>query len=437
MRRSRGIDLAAACLTLLAAGPPTALAAQRAEIVDVSLSGRRLARFRSDAPSDEFGAALGADPVPGQPPCGFAWVVGAPGFADSTGRVSLRGCVEGGAGRLGRPIGAVSGGSLAGGPVRRFGHSVLDLGHVDGSEPVDWAVGAPGGDGETAAAVVILTPEGGSLVERLRLTGDPDSRLGWALAPLEQGGTGSFNTSFATSAPGQRKGGKVRVGAVHRIDTLTGDVLWSRRGKAAGEHFGYSLLRIEDVDGDGSPDLLVGAPGRLDRRPNGKVLLLSGATGRVLRTLRAPERAVWFGFALALVDVDRDGRRDVVVGAPRTPTAAGDDAGAVYAYDLGGDRLLSWEGDETGQWLGVDVAAVTRPDDVTRQDIAASGLYEEPSTPRKSRRGGLSIFSVDSRTVTARRLGKRAGDRLGWPILGCSDRCRVGVPRAELPFLPD
>ena len=59
-----------------------------------------------------------------------------------------------------------------------------------------------------------------------------------------------------------------------------GTLLYSVSGPGS---FGYSLAAVGDVDGDGPPDILVGAPGvHVGSENHGAVYLLSGATGAVL-----------------------------------------------------------------------------------------------------------------------------------------------------------
>ncbi len=85
--------------------------------------------------------------------------------------------------------------------------------------------------------------------------------------------------------------------------------------------FGWAVAGVGDVDGDGTPDLLVGAPFQPvgDNTNQGQAFVLSGATGNLLFTLNTPDEAenTLFGAAVAGVgDVDGDGTPDLLVGAP-------------------------------------------------------------------------------------------------------------------------
>jgi hypothetical protein len=77
--------------------------------------------------------------------------------------------------------------------------------------------------------------------------------------------------------------------------------------------FGLSITGLDDVNGDGVPDLAVGAPG------TERVFVISGATRSVIRTLSDPENLSGnrFGFGVAAVgDVNGDGIDDLAAGAP-------------------------------------------------------------------------------------------------------------------------
>lgn len=101
--------------------------------------------------------------------------------------------------------------------------------------------------------------------------------------------------------------------------------------------FGFAVSAA-DVDGDGLPDLLVGAPG-VDGTTarQGVAYVFRGRSTGVERapywTLEHPDPAVGgeFGRAVALGDLDGDGHADLLVGAPFSSDGA-PDAGTVWAF---------------------------------------------------------------------------------------------------------
>ncbi len=109
-----------------------------------------------------------------------------------------------------------------------------------------------------------------------------------------------------------------------------------------GDLSGFALA-VGDVDGDGAREWLVGAPGA-DR------VRVYADDGTLERTLTGSTGQ--FGAAVAVADIDADGTDDVLVGAPRS----GDGAGAVDLF-LGGSEAASatWLG-EPGDRLGTAVA---------------------------------------------------------------------------------
>jgi len=111
-------------------------------------------------------------------------------------------------------------------------------------------------------------------------------------------------------------------------------------GTVAGDVAGNALA-AGDVNGDGIPDLVVGAFSA-DRGPHtdaGEVYILFGRSSYA-PTIELDEVDVCitgegnslFGKALAIGDVNGDGLNDVVVGAPKDDPAGRSDAGGVYVF---------------------------------------------------------------------------------------------------------
>ena len=204
-----------------------------------------------------------------------------------------------------------------------FGSALAEVGDIDGDGVPDLAVGADGqfvGGREAQGQVFLFS---GATGQRLRTLDNPTpqegARFGFALAKVgDMDGDGA--PDLAVGAFEQAVGGRFAQGQVFLFSGATGQRLQPLNDPIPQElaRFGWALAGVGDVDGDGVPDLAVGAPFQHvgSNLIRGRVFLFSGATGQRLQTLKAAEG---LGFALAGVgDVDGDSVPDLAVaGAER------------------------------------------------------------------------------------------------------------------------
>jgi hypothetical protein len=101
--------------------------------------------------------------------------------------------------------------------------------------------------------------------------------------------------------------------------------------------YGYALARLGDLNGDGIPEFAIGSPAEiLPPAPglHGAVYVYSGANGTVYSIFGATVYDEYLGEALASIeDMDGDGIDDILVGAPKgdeTPTLQA--PGVVHIY---------------------------------------------------------------------------------------------------------
>ena len=144
----------------------------------------------------------------------------------------------------------------------------------------------------------------------------PGNFYGHAVACLGDADLDGYD-DFAVGSPGVDANG-ADSGRFYVYSGKTKAALSSHAGSALGEQLGFAVAAAGDVDLDGRPDVLVGAPGALvGSWAVGKVFLRSGASGALLRTFVGEFHGDRFGHAVAGVgDVDLDGVPDVAIGAP-------------------------------------------------------------------------------------------------------------------------
>ena len=218
-----------------------------------------------------------------------------------------------------------------------FGRSVGTAGDIDGDGLADFLVGAPGDDdaGASSGSVRVYSGLDGSVLHRFDgdLAGD---QLGGKVAgglDLDLDGTPDLIAGMIGSDLAGSDFGAARV-----YSGFDGSVLFTALGSSASSEFGSAVSLNEDMNGDGNPDVIVGA--RLDDgalgAQIGSATVLSGANGSTILRLEGPEVGSQFGdTATGIGDLNGDGHADLIVGAFGASGTVGSTGLAIaYAMDM-------------------------------------------------------------------------------------------------------
>ncbi len=356
-----------------------------------------------------------------------------------------------GAGNDGGAVSLISGASRSvictatdpgGRPGDRLGTSVALLGDVNADGVPDLAAGAPGTSApNTQGRVVIISGADCSIVRSctdsiiLTLPGGAQSQAYSELGTVVAG-IGDLNfdgvPDVLAGDPNALNGNTSVIasqnGRAAVFSGATCAVLRRHAASLTGENnvrFGSSVAAMSDMNGDGTPDYLVGSllSPDVSNVLFGKVRLYSGATGGILRTFvdLSPEasRGGMGGAVAQVPDVNGDGVADIAAGEAQGDDAGNLDAGAVVLFSGADATLLRRctlpDGAAGDQW-GRAVAALPDLDGDGIAEVAASAPFTD--TARGSDAGSIALVSgadcaprarvSDSAGLSGSRLGDRS-----------------------------
>jgi hypothetical protein len=228
----------------------------------------------------------------------------------------------------------------------QFGTSVAGLGDVNGDGVPDVAIGAP--QDLTAelptGSVAIRSGADGSLICKMRDPQGGITFLGTSVAGIgDVNGDGVPDVAAGAPRYPANPGAGLSNGS---IEVFSGaDCSFLRRcsessiiAETYDGALGSSVAGLGDVNGDGIPDFIAGAPAAmLDRvfgtGKVGKAAVFSGADCSLLRQMTGSFEGGQLGFSVGNAgDVDGDGAQDIVVGAPGEPVSGTNRAGNVYIF---------------------------------------------------------------------------------------------------------
>jgi hypothetical protein len=237
-------------------------------------------------------------------------------------------------------------------PGDRFGVAIALVGDVTGDDVDDVLVGAPraGVPGTLTGRVSLRSGVDGAEWFSLEGAGPLDA-FGTAVA-----GAGDLDGDGVPDLIIGSPAGTPPSGSVHVVSGAGGGLLLLLEGNVVGDRFGEAVAGVGDVDGDGVPDLAVGAPQADDLGHNGGRASVHAGQGGHERFALEGAAFDHVGTAVAGAgDVDGDGHADVLVGAPLADGRAFNGGSAYLLSGRDGVELVAHHGagvgDQFGHWL--------------------------------------------------------------------------------------
>ena len=275
-----------------------------------------------------------------------------------------------------------------------MGWSVASVGDLNGDGVPDFAGGAIDDDnfGSSSGSVRIWSGANASMIATLSGY-KKDQLFGSSIESV-----GDWNTDgvsdFAVGAPSiaaSPDSGFVRV-----YSGFDRSILATLSGLNSSDNFGAAVANIGDLDGDGRADLAVGSP-QVSPASTGQVDVYLAAGGPFLYRLQGIGIADRFGAALSAAgDVDGDGVPDFVVGAPGRDLPQAIDTGSLTFYSgANASELFTHHGVDLGMPVGAAIDGASDVNEDGRPDLV---LGSPGNLAVSSERGGALVLSSEPLT---------------------------------------
>ena len=253
----------------------------------------------------------------------------------------------------------------------RFGSSIANIDDLNGDGTSDIIVGAPYDDAagsDTGAIHVMFMNSNGTISNTIEINNNTvngpvlnsNDLFGYSIANIDDL-NGDGTSDIIVGAPYDDAAGS-DTGAIHVMfmnsngtisdtieinnNTVNGPVLNSN------DLFGYSIASIGDLNGDGTSDIIVGAPyDDAAGSDTGAIhVMFMNSNGTISDTIEINNNTVngpvlnsndLFGYSIANIgDLNGDGTSDIIVGAPYDD-AAGSDTGAIHVMFMNSNGTVS------------------------------------------------------------------------------------------------
>lgn len=212
----------------------------------------------------------------------------------------------------------------------------------------------------------------------------PGDQFGWVANPVGDIDGDGAEDVVVTAPTFSSLGSNSQNGRIYVFSGAfdKGQELWRATGDQVGQLFGHDAGAAGDIDGDGVPDVIVGSPnnGAFVFANAGRAAIYSGADGSLIHTFVGEALGDRFGYRVSGDrDFDGDGHPDVIIGAYLND-ANGFAAGRAYIYSGADFSLIcAIDGEAAVNILGTGVALIGDVNGDGRADALVGALLGNPS----------------------------------------------------------
>ena len=218
------------------------------------------------------------------------------------------------------------------------------------------------------------------------------------------------------------------TGIVYVYSGKDGAVLHTLNGERPYEHFGICVSGAGDVNGDGHADIIAGGHG-LAVGPVlyvGVARVFSGKDGTLLYTFHGDAAGDQYGLCVCGVgDVNRDGFDDFLVGGPGNDTNDNNSGIARVYSGKDGAILYTYHGDVAQDNLGLSAGSLGDVNYDGHPDFVIGACGCDTAFPNA---GSAFVFSGRDGSLIHTFHGSSAYDCLGWAVSGAGDVNGDGNP---------
>ena len=301
----------------------------------------------------------------------------------------------------------------------RFGEAVRGAGDIDADGNAEIIIGAPNGLHNGQRPGVAYVVSGKTATTLYRFTGASNgSGFGQSVD-----GAGDVNKDgtldLIVGAPYQSNAGPAS-GSVYVLSGKNGSTLYTFDGDSGGDLFGWSVTGVGDVNNDGFDDVAVGTPQDDNSgADSGSVRVLSGKNRAVLYTFNGDARGDRLGQAVRYAgDVNNDGYPDIIAGAPFDDNNGSNSGSARIYSGKDGKTIHTLDGPRSSALFGSSVDAVGDYNGDGFDDVIVGGPDHWINSART---GVVQVFSGKDGSVLATFVGDTDNGQFGYSVAGPGD----------------